>query len=278
MTGEEQPARDPPVRLEVTIRGYANASSPNSHGLANAVAVAKQLSFLMVYARLGRSASWQRVRATARLTDSVTTQTSEFRLPEGLAIELGSLEADTEVLKVWEQGKGGGLLSGEMRLAQTDAEKLKAFLALPPRVHRFYSRPHLPGFDRVAAAIEWHQDSQQNDDQTLAFLAACIGLESVFGEEEKGMTELTSRLQDRYAFMLGKDREDRKRLAKDFADVLQVRGALVHARATRLRDKDLKQLHKVREMLWQSIHHELKPFISESVKSASGVSRETTSG
>jgi len=72
----------------------------------------------------------------------------------------------------------------------------------------------------------------------MAFLAACIGLESIFGEKPSGMTELSRRLVDRDSFMLGKDRDERGKLARDFEEVLKVRGELVHARTSRLKAKD----------------------------------------
>jgi hypothetical protein len=94
----------------------------------------------------------------------------------------------------------------------------------------------------------------------MAYIAACIGLESIFGE--KDMNEMSKRLEDRYAFLLGKDREHRKQLAKDYGEVLRIRGQLIHARAKKLGQRDFNALKAAREMLRKSILHELNAFMS----------------
>ena len=96
------------------------------------------------------------------------------------------------------------------------------------------------------------------EDQTIAYLAACIGLESIFGE--KDMSEMSKRLEDRYAFLLGNDREDRKKLAQEYREVLRIRGQLVHARVKKLPPRDYKALETAREMLRKTIAHELTSF------------------
>jgi hypothetical protein len=182
-------------------------------------------------------------------------------LPDHLAASLGQLQPDKEGLRVWDL-KGMTLLSGSFRKPETDAEWVSALSDNAKVIPKYFANSHRTGFSRIAAAIEWYEDSLISDDQSMAFIAACIGLESIFGEEATGMTELSRRLVDRYSFMLGKDRDERSELARDFEEVLKVRGQLVHARTSRLKAKDRVQLDKVREMLLRSIQHEVRPFLA----------------
>lgn len=260
LLAEEAHLLPSPVRLELRLAGFAtaHASSPTS---AEAISRLKQATFLLTFSGALRP-NWSVSRqADATLVDVDSTRAQALRLPSGLASLVGRLEINPEKQKVWESGSKS-LLGGDWREAVENSERTAALQASLTVVQRFFSRSHMAGHARVAAAIEWYQDSLINDDQTMAFLAACIGLESIFGEEKGAINELSRRLIDRYAFMLGKDREDRDRLAQQFAEVLAVRGELVHARATRLGARDRKQLAVVQQMLWESIRHEVRPFIA----------------
>ncbi len=252
------PPIDECVVLEIRVDGFASHSL-ESQGIADAIALAKQCSFLLEVTESMQVERWVSYRSKAALIDHANGQIHEIELPERLAEHLGCLQLVSDRLTVY--SSSGGLLGG-YRAAETSAEKIEALDKNLRQPRKFFSGTHLPGFHRIAAAIEWHQDSVLDDDQTMAFLAACIGLESIFGDEES-ITELSKRLGDRYAFMLGQNRADRERLVKEFAEILVTRGALVHARARRLRGRDRQQLDRVRAMLKDSIRHELNPFFAQ---------------
>lgn len=252
-------APDSGVSIEIDLRGFAS-SSLESPVVSDSLSLLKQTVFLLKHARLVTSLPWTETLARAWVTDVADRRETALQLPEHLARALGSLRPDTDALRVWDTNKGGGLF-GSQRKPETDAEWAAAFQGNTVQVSNYFANCHRTGFSRVAAAIEWYEDSRLNDDQSLAFLAACIGLESIFGEEGSGMNELSRRLADRYSFMLGKDRDERVKLASEFDEVLKVRGQLVHARTSRLKAKDRLQLDRVRDMLWRSIQHEIRPFL-----------------
>ncbi len=110
---------------------------------------------------------------------------------------------------------------------------------------------------RIVAAIEWYEDSTTVENQTVALLEVCIGLEALLGEEED-MSEMTKRLCDRLAFTLGRTRDERTRLHAEYLELLKLRGKLVHAKIFRLRPDDEKILRRGRIMLNRMINHEIE--------------------
>lgn len=247
--------------LEISVAGFAT-SSLETQGAADALALAKQTAFLLVSAGLMQSASWGTEQSTAVLFDVVKNSEERLTLPEGLARLFSRLELVKEMADLRNTGKG--LLSDPLEAGTgTGTERQSALASKMAPVARFFERSQSPGHQRIAAGMEWYQDSVAGPDQTIAFLAACIGIEAVLGEEEGGLTELSRRLADRYSFMLGKDRADRSRLAREFDAVLKLRGELVHARSTRLRARDRDRLREVQLMLWNLLQHELRPFTAE---------------
>ncbi|ANN66100.1 hypothetical protein BAU06_07190 [Bordetella bronchialis] len=112
--------------------------------------------------------------------------------------------------------------------------------------------------------MEWYFDSITVDNQTLAYLAACIGLEALLGygaETPDRMEAMSVRLGDRYGFLMGQDRTDREKLAAEYRDVLAVRGHLVHARKPRLTQNELDNLRKAQEMLGNVIWKEVSTLL-----------------
>jgi hypothetical protein len=110
---------------------------------------------------------------------------------------------------------------------------------------------------RIVAAIEWYEDSTTVENQTVALLEVCIGLEALLGQEED-MSEMTKRLCDRLAFTLGRTRDERMRLHAEYLELLKLRGKLVHAKIFRLRSDDERILKNGRKMLNRMINHEIE--------------------
>lgn len=85
---------DPPestVCLDVTLNGFAS-TSPDSQVAAEAIALAKQVSFLLVFRGLATSATWKGVRSHAQLIDIESGEERALNLPDRLALHLGGLE------------------------------------------------------------------------------------------------------------------------------------------------------------------------------------------
>jgi hypothetical protein len=106
-------------------------------------------------------------------------------------------------------------------------------------------------------------DACYSDNQTLAYLAACIGLEALLGGGDEHLDDMSRRLADRYAYMLGKARSARQMLQSDYLEILKVRGRLVHARDSRLSGDALGSLERATNMLARVIRHELEQFLRQ---------------
>ena len=168
----------------------------------------------------------------------------------------GALTPSENNWKVRDFGQGFTLLGGRDRAPKDDEERLTAFRnSLDPIVRFLECREHAD-FESLAAAMEWHQDSVFADNQTFAYLAACIGLEALLGSDVH-MDSMSRRLADRYSFLIGRGRKERAELAQRYEAVLNLRGKLVHAKAARLNPEDLPLLYEAQDMLSQLIHHEL---------------------
>jgi hypothetical protein len=120
----------------------------------------------------------------------------------------------------------------------------------------YFALNNLAEHKSINAAIEWHEDSITADNQTFAYLAACIGIEALLGDEEN-MDSMSKRLSDRYAYMLGVSKIDRDLRRAQYMSILNVRGKVVHAKASRLGSGELGYLRQAQSILREVIFHEL---------------------
>ena len=74
------------------------------------------------------------------------------------------------------------------------------------------------------------------------------------------MDAMSSRLCDRYGFLLGAGRNERERLSLEYRDILNLRGKLVHARSKRLTAGEREKLSQVQRMLAKVIDREIEVF------------------
>ena len=87
----------------------------------------------------------------------------------------------------------------------------------------------------IKTAIEWAFDSLTNDNETVAFIQACIGLEAILGdEEEEPQKSLQNKLADRCAYLLGKNFSERKKIKEKFIKLYKTRSELIHGRKAEL--------------------------------------------
>lgn len=257
------PSASDRVWIEIGYEGYVSPYT-TTPAAALAASFSKQVSFLFEYLGLAQEvSSSQKSTLIAEPISAEFGSGVELEFPSGLASHLGGLGIKKSFLEVYETSGADSLLGGEMRPCRTDGERLERFEVAIKKIHDFLCRSTSSGFASITSAIEWLQDSRLNDDQTLAYLAACIGFEALLGDTDgKLMNEMSQRLSDRYAYMLGKDVDDRKRLGAEFRRVLLLRGELVHARKRRLDAKDFGQLRSVQSMLEKAIHHEMRASFS----------------
>ena len=112
----------------------------------------------------------------------------------------------------------------------------------------------------IKTAIEWAFDSLTNDNETVAFIQACIGLEAILGdEEEEPQKSLQNKFADRCAYLLGKNFSERKNIKESFVKLYNIRSKLNHGRKAKL---DREQLHFLRfsqsilnRIIWKEISY-----------------------
>lgn len=110
---------------------------------------------------------------------------------------------------------------------------------------------------RVRAAIDWLVQSEITDDETMAFIQICMGLESIFGDDdyEGGLTTI---LSDRCAYLIGRNIKDRKFIKDTFKKIYQIRSKIVHGVRNHLSDDEDHLRHLAQFYLERSILKEIK--------------------
>lgn len=248
------------AQLCVKVRGYAD-SDPGGNAVSQAISQAKQcLYFLDAISSPNRfHGEIQPVDTYVWIPDGHVT----IRLPDTLTRYLCGLTPKMELLEIY--GGGAGLLSGGPRIATTPDEQAEALALKLDTAQMFFARNNHPDVEAIGAAMEWYIDSIVADNQTFAYIAACIGLEALLGygmeDPSEKMEAMSPRLSDRYGFLLGVDRADRDRLSSEFREMLKLRGKLVHARNKRLNAGQRTHLYGVQNMLAKVIRHEVQTIV-----------------
>ncbi|EKR5116965.1 TPA: HEPN domain-containing protein [Citrobacter amalonaticus] len=110
---------------------------------------------------------------------------------------------------------------------------------------------------RIRAAIDWLVQSEITDDETMAFIQICMGLESIFGDDdsEGGLTTI---LSDRCAYLIGNKIQDRKHIKETFKRIYQIRSKIVHGVRNHLSEDESHLRHLAYSYLERSILEETK--------------------
>lgn len=245
---------DHPSYIEFSAAGYSNWT-PDSQATSECLSLAKQFSFILTAYGIGRLI-YAEPRATATLRDDRTHVGQSIALPDSVARCFGQMTVDQKKLLTYDRTNAATLLGGTTRPAETTEEMHQALEGALVPVTRFFAAHPEPDFNSIAAAIEWYEDAKFADNQTFSYMAACIGLEALLGSNDY-MENMSKRLADRYAFLLGKTRTEREKMIRDYGDVLRLRGKLVHSKVARIDSKDLSLLFKARQMLYDAIWHQV---------------------
>lgn len=230
------------VYLKVLCEGYG-APRLNATAVRHGMSHAKQFLqlfrqsqiFKQAYGLLsGAGTSHCFIRDSKLEKESV-----ELELPSSINDVLYKLSLDETKLTVSDP-HGKVMLS--RKIAETKTEKIEALQLELSDIRKILDCT-IDGLDatRIRTALEWSFDSQQNENQTLAFIQACIGLEALLGDDEQD-EPLTTRLADRCAYLLGQGHQDRGRIRTMFKEIYKVRSKLVHGRTPTLNFHDAKQL------------------------------------
>lgn len=109
---------------------------------------------------------------------------------------------------------------------------------------------------RIIAACEWSFDADSEHVPAMKVVKACIGLESVYGEDnsEGG---LTKSLSDRCAYSLASSASERKDFMRKCKDLYQLRSSVVHGVKRRLSTSDSDLINFGMSVLTCSINKEI---------------------
>lgn len=165
-----------------------------------------------------------------------------------------------EPLQVIDYQPGKGLLTSGMRAASNAAEVHQAVTGLLHTASRFSSL-NSPDAVSIRAAMEWYVDSSATSNESVAFLQRCIGLEALLGSDG-GRRDVTDRLADRYAYLLGKTESERGTLRRAFKGMYSHRSDVVHGRASKLlsahKTASLESADMLLKCTWAEMHNVLK--------------------
>jgi len=247
-------------QLQIVTRGYGDYTM-QSGAASDCLSVAKQFAFALVDSGVTLN-KYSMERAGAAFSDGEGELFTAIEVPEGVGKYLGRLCIDERKMLMYERLEPGPtrspLFGLDVGRAPGDArERRLALSELFTEVRRFFAARSNEDFGQIAAAIEWYQDSRWSDNDTFAYIAACVGLEAILGSKDESLDSLTKRLGDRYAFLMGKGRADREALRRRYHKVLEVRGQLVHGKAARLPREERGLLQEAQTMLALLIRREL---------------------
>jgi hypothetical protein len=111
---------------------------------------------------------------------------------------------------------------------------------------------------RVKSASQWCFDSYVSENQTLAFLQVCIGLEALLGDDPGENKSLTEMLADRCAYLVSNDIKMRKTIKRDFKELYKLRSKLAHGNIIELDSGQEDRLGWGRHLLEYAINKEIE--------------------
>lgn len=109
---------------------------------------------------------------------------------------------------------------------------------------------------RIRMAIGWYMNSSYNEDDTMAFLQICMGLEAIFGDDQD-QGGLTKMLADRCAYLIGKNINQRRKIRDSFGKIYTIRSKIVHGVINRLSDDDKFMRNYAKGLLQAALKKEI---------------------
>lgn len=253
--------------LRFTLQGYADAS-PESSTVAPAIAQLKHFLFLGVtQGLLDELPIWHNFAlgrerlpppAVVRHVDPGVNEAYVLSLPEEFYRYLLRVIVRIDRLCIYDTASAATIFGGAPRTPNSPEEVAESLCRGLKTIVPFVSLPSgNRDAMRIKAAIEWWVDANASQNQTISFLQLCIGFEALLGGDvqEAGVT---TRLADRFAYLLGETESQRQSLRGRFRGVYQRRGNIVHQREVHLRGNDNGAREEARDMLKKAILHEIR--------------------
>ncbi|WP_157654994.1 HEPN domain-containing protein [Burkholderia ubonensis] len=260
--------------LKISCTGFAS-DMPDSPSVRTAWSIAKQLAFVgMATDALSSRASelfWDDSIWTLNDIPTLVVPHNNhdeiFRTSPGF--ELGRLlhSLKFKALKFLDFGSTNGksLLGAEEREAQT-GDEIQQAVSQAMRTAAAFLTLDTPDAVPIRAAMEWFIDADASQNETVAFLQRCIGLEALLGSSES-RRDVTERLADRYSYLVAQTASARDAHRRQFKSMYDHRSEIVHGRSTRLSDEHRNASWQARHMLLQVAWREMQNLLAQSKSS-----------
>lgn len=109
----------------------------------------------------------------------------------------------------------------------------------------------------IRSAIEWAYEASTTDNDTIAFIQVCIGLEAILGDDAS-IDSISATLADRCAYLIGNDIQGRRTIREKFRELYKRRSKIAHGRAIKLQPDEWGYLNWGKHVLDLLILTEMK--------------------
>jgi hypothetical protein len=250
--------------LRVRTTGFGS-DMPNSPAIRDAWAIAKRLAFIGIASgNLVVKQDWIfRLNANAAINPAILAELWQDNA-------LTALNSDFEILRFFSSlaikepitvadltGKSAStLLTAPDREAVTPEDFARAIRLRMGPVTSFLA-VNTEDAAPVRAAMEWFIDADASQNETVAFLQRCIGLEAILGSSES-RRDVTERLADRYAYLVCTTASARNVQRTRFIAMYKHRSEIIHGRSTKLSEEHRRASWDARDMLVQVVWREMR--------------------
>lgn len=110
----------------------------------------------------------------------------------------------------------------------------------------------------IKNAVCWYIDSLISEDNTLALIQTCIGLEAILETTVDAGSSITKTLADRCAYLTCSKIKDRVKTKEKFINLYKIRSKVVHGNTQQLNASEVINLYWARSALTQIILKEIE--------------------
>lgn len=248
------------VYLKIYAQGFGSESADTT-AVATALSTAKQFLQCLRDSRAVNAGGWMAFfgeeEETSAVLYDVSDQTSyPITLPKHISNAFAEFNISINGLGIAAEDDNSEKSRKKFRAPKNREEFEKNFMPKIESAIRIFDLP-ISDVDkiRILAALEWAFDANNYENHTLAFIIGCIGVEALIGDDKR--EQVTERLSDRCAYLLGSTSEEREKLRLQFRDIYVTRSTLTHGRKLRLKPHEEGQLGQVRQLLNRLILREI---------------------
>ena len=147
-------------------------------------------------------------------------------------------------------------LNGIITRAATDQRKKDLLKLILSEMNAVFSSGEQS--EALTLAAEWLLDSYAGRDDRLNYVQAMVVLEVLLGDKATSdVVGLGQLLRNRCAYLIGKNKEERDTLLKDFDEIYKIRSQIVHRGKARLNFRERLQFSKLRDICNRVIQREV---------------------